>query len=99
MKKKPLQKAFSELNAAHRSLIEMKRASKFEAIEEKWENFLQNLDRIWGKVQAEHKTNNEFYKWNEKYKSEREIDELLVYLNRVRNATEHSIQDTLNHQK
>jgi hypothetical protein len=98
MRKTPLAKSFVEINRATRELSRLRNARSFEIVEEAWLAGVMAVERAWEKAAAEYKSVAEFAHWNAIFVGYRRSDPLLQYVNQVRNATEHTIEETIQHQ-
>lgn len=89
-----LEAAKKELNAAKRSLENMKSAPSYDIFEEEWRDLLNCLEKVWNKTErgCQHVIN-KFQPWQGKYSSLRKKDMLLRYLKQARDADNHSIQE------
>lgn len=79
-------------NARH-AVAQMRTAGSFEAYEAAWRQFLQEINKVWKKVELECKKNSKFKAWRVKYVELRKTDPLLCYLHHARNSEEHTLTE------
>ncbi|WP_222422249.1 hypothetical protein [Yersinia bercovieri] len=95
--------ARKESDNAKRNLIRMEESKNYEEFEEHWRNYLNSIEKIWSKIEAQcndsTKIPSNFHPWFGQQKSLRRKDMLLRYLKQARNADNHSIQDVAAIQK
>jgi hypothetical protein len=89
----PLLQSRRHLNNAAQAINQMRSARSFEAYESSWRQFLQELNKIWKKVELECKKNPKFNGWRAKYITLRKDDALLCYLHHARNSDEHTLTE------
>jgi hypothetical protein len=71
----------------------MRSASDFDSFEDAWRQYLVALQKVWIKTERSCQPVREsFEPWQGKFKRQRKKDQLLRYLEHVRNADQHSIQ-------
>jgi hypothetical protein len=89
----PLPQSRRHLENARQALAQMERANSFEAYEFAWRQFLQELNKIWKKVELECKKHPKFSGWRSKYADLRKTDPVLSYLLHARNSDEHTLTE------
>jgi hypothetical protein len=71
----------------------MRTAASFDAYEAAWRQFLQEINKVWKKVELECKKNPKFNGWRGKYVELRKTDALLSYVLHARNSDEHTLTE------
>jgi hypothetical protein len=89
----PLVQSRRHLESARHAVAQMHTASSFEAYEAAWRQFLQEINKVWKKVELECKKNSKFNGWRAKYVELRKTDALLCYLHHARNSDEHTLTE------
>ena len=89
----PLVQSRRHLENARHAVAQMRTAGPFEAYEVAWRQFLQEINKVWRKVELECKKNSKFNGWRTKYVELRKSDALLCYLHHARNSDEHTLTE------
>lgn len=86
-----------ELAKARQFVDRMRYAQDADAFEAEWKAYLNALERVWSKAEAQMKPWPKFQGWTYRGKvmGLRSSDELLAYLRNARGADEHSIADLM----
>jgi hypothetical protein len=90
---KALQKARAAFARAQKSLLNLKQSNDFPTIEEHWEGFLDDANRVFTRLEQASKGSTKTQAWWGKHVHEWKKDPLLQYIRQARDATHHSIQE------
>lgn len=86
-------KPSQELDLAKELVRQMEEAKTLVDLEAYWKRYLHHLDRVWNKAEAHFSRSPKWSGWHGKFAQPRKKDPLLLYLNKARDADEHSITD------
>lgn len=89
----PLVQSRRHLENARHAVARMRAAASFDAYEAAWRQFLQEMNKVWKKVELECKKNTKFNGWRAKYVVLRTTDPLLCYVLHARNSDEHTLTE------
>lgn len=82
-----------ELGKVRAHIQAMRRAKSIEILEESWTEYLQCLERVWNKACNLYGSNPGWNGWVGKFKTLRDKDPLLAYLQNARGANQHTVQE------
>lgn len=99
MRKNALVQAVGRLSKAYSAVNRMQLAKDYAALEEAWSDFLMAAGGVYSKLEQGAKGCGASEGWFGRKKHDRKTDELLSYLHHARNADEHGIEPTTNHQQ
>jgi hypothetical protein len=89
----PLVQSRRHLENARQAIAQMRSAPSFDAYEAAWRQFLQEINKVWKKVELECKKNTKFNGWRSGYVELRKSDSLLSYVLHARNSDEHTLTE------
>jgi hypothetical protein len=89
----PLLQSRRHFENARHAINQMRSATSFEGFEAAWRQFLQEINKVWKKVELECKKNPKFNGWHSKYVELRKEDPLLCYVLHARNSDEHTLTE------